>query len=45
MKGFVDYWKNYFNFKDRTSRKDFWMTVLFLVIIKVMPYLLLMLNI
>ena len=33
MKGFVDYWKNYFNFKDRTSRKDFWMTVLFLFII------------
>ncbi|MBQ1550635.1 MAG: DUF805 domain-containing protein [Bacilli bacterium] len=35
MKGFVDYWKNYFNFKDRTSRKDFWMTVLILVIINV----------
>ena len=35
MKGFVDYWKNYFNFKDRTSRKDFWMTVLFLVIINI----------
>ena len=33
MKGFVDYWKNYFNFKDRTSRKDFWMTILFIFII------------
>lgn len=28
MKGFVDFWKNYFNFKDRTTRKDFWLTVL-----------------
>ena len=33
MKGFVDFWKNYFNFKDRTSRKDFWMTILIMFLI------------
>lgn len=33
MKGFVDYWKNYVNFKDRTNRKDFWMAILFIFLI------------
>ena len=33
MKGFVDYWKNFFNFKDRTTRKDYWMAVLFIFLI------------
>ena len=33
MKGFVDFWKGYVNFKDRTTRKDFWMAMLFIIII------------
>lgn len=27
MESYVKMWTNYFNFRDRTSRKDYWMTV------------------
>lgn len=28
MESYIKMWKNYFNFKDRTTRKDYWMSVL-----------------
>ena len=28
IRAYKNYWKNYFNFKERTSRKDFWLTIL-----------------
>ena len=28
MDSYIKMWKNYFNFQDRTTRKDYWMSVL-----------------
>lgn len=28
IRAYKSYWKNYFNFKERTSRKDYWLVVL-----------------
>lgn len=33
MKEFVSFWKNGFNFTDRTTRRGYWMAFLFLVIL------------
>ena len=38
MKEYLNYWKNYANFNDRTSRKGFWMVVLFNIIISFLFY-------
>ena len=35
MKEFVNMWKNYFNFKDRTTRRGYWMAVLINVIVAI----------
>ena len=35
MTEFINFWKNYVNFSDRTTVRGYWMAVLFLVIINV----------
>ena len=32
MKEFVAFWKNYVNFSDRTTRRGYWMAILFILI-------------
>ena len=32
MKEFIAFWKNYVNFSDRTTRRGYWMALLFIVI-------------
>ena len=32
MKEFTAYWKNYVNFSDRTTRRGYWMALLFIII-------------
>lgn len=34
IKAFGNYWKNYFNFKGRTRRKDFWLAILALFVVE-----------
>ena len=33
MTEFANFWKNYINFSDRTTRKGYWMAILFLMIL------------
>ena len=33
IRAYKSYWKNYFNFKERTSRKDYWLVVLMNIIV------------
>jgi len=35
MTEFVNFWKNYVNFSDRTTRRGYWMAYLFLVIVAI----------
>ncbi|BDQ54383.1 hypothetical protein EfsSVR2330_18940 [Enterococcus faecalis] len=35
MKIFIDYWKNIFNYKDKSSKKDFLLVIAFNIIIAV----------
>jgi len=40
MTAFVNMWKNYFNFRDRTTRSGFWLAILFWVIFSMIPSIL-----
>lgn len=33
MESYIKMWTNYFNFKDRTTRKDYWLTVVINILI------------
>ena len=35
INAYKKYWTNFFNFSDRTSRKDFWLTILMIFIVNI----------
>ncbi len=41
MNEYIAMWKNYANFKDRTSRKGYWMAILFNILVIMALYVLL----